>query len=79
MPEVREARRRLIFSEFFLMELAVWPPAAQHAWPRTTPRRSRSPKRSTQHIRARFPYAFTAAQDKSIGRDPRPTWPATGR
>ena len=65
MDEVREARRRLIFGEFFLMELAV-------------ALRRRSAMASTgapplevsdqvdARIRARFPFTFTAAQDGAI-------------
>ncbi len=65
MREVREGRRRLIFGEFFLMELAV-------------ALRRRSAKRSHDappvavdetldaRIRARFPFTFTGAQDRAI-------------
>jgi ATP-dependent DNA helicase RecG len=65
MDEVRRARRRLVFSEFFFMELAVAlrrrsakashdaPPVAVDA-------------RLDGRIRARFPFTFTRAQDKAI-------------
>jgi len=65
MDEVRKARRRLIFGEFFLMELAV-------------ALRRRSAMASTgappievsdevdARIRARFPFTFTGAQDRAI-------------
>ena len=65
MDEVRRARRRLVFSEFFFMELAVAlrrrsakashdaPPIAVDA-------------RLDGRIRARFPFTFTRAQDKAI-------------
>ncbi|MEA3367574.1 MAG: ATP-dependent DNA helicase RecG, partial [Planctomycetota bacterium] len=66
MEEVQQARRRLIFGEFFLMELAVV-------------LRRRSAMASTAappievadtvdaRIRARFPFTFTGAQDRAIG------------
>ena len=66
MEEVQRARRRLIFGEFFLMELAVV-------------LRRRSAMASTAappievadtvdaRIRARFPFTFTGAQDRAIG------------
>jgi len=65
MDEVRRARRRLVFSEFFFMELAVAlrrrsakashdaPPVAVDA-------------RLDARIRARFPFTFTRAQDRTI-------------
>jgi len=67
MREVHEARRRLVFSEFFLMELAV--PlrrrcaAASHNAP-AIPVGDKVEAR----IRARFPYTFTGAQDRAIGQ-----------
>jgi ATP-dependent DNA helicase RecG len=65
MKEVAEARRRLVFSEFFLMELAVWlrrrSALASHNAPPVP-----VPPKVDQHIRARFPYRFTKAQDKVV-------------
>ncbi len=65
MAEVREARRRLIFGEFFLMELAV---ALRR---RSAARVHDAPpvevdERLDERIRARFPFTFTAGQDRAI-------------
>jgi ATP-dependent DNA helicase RecG len=65
LKEVREARRRLIFSEFFLMEMAVWLRRRSAMSSHNAPPIPVSAK-VDEHIRARFPYAFTAAQDKSV-------------
>jgi ATP-dependent DNA helicase RecG len=65
MREVAEARRRLIFSEFFLMELAVWLRRRSTLASHNAPPVPVSDK-VDQHIRARFPYTFTKAQDKAI-------------
>ena len=65
MAEAKEARRRLVFGEFFLMELAVAlrrrSALASHNAP-PIPCDDKVDKR----IRARFPFTFTAAQDKAI-------------
>jgi ATP-dependent DNA helicase RecG len=66
MQEVSEARRRLIFSEFFLMELAVWLRRKSAMASHNAPPTAVSAK-VDQHIRARFPYKFTQAQDKVVG------------
>ncbi len=67
MAEVKEARRRLVFGEFFLMELAVAlrrrSALASHNAP-PIPCDDKVDKR----IRARFPFTFTAAQDKAIAQ-----------
>jgi len=67
MREVHEARRRLVFSEFFLMELAVAlrrrSAAASHNAPAIP-----VGEKVNARIRARFPYTFTAAQDRAIGQ-----------
>jgi ATP-dependent DNA helicase RecG len=65
MSEVRQARRRLVFGEFFLMELAVAlrrrSALASHNAPPIPVR-----ERVDERIRARFPFRFTAAQDRVI-------------
>ena len=65
MAEVTEARRRLVFGEFFLMELAVAlrrrSALAAHNGPPIEVSET-----IDQRIRARFPFTFTAAQDKAI-------------
>jgi ATP-dependent DNA helicase RecG len=75
MQEVAEARRRLVFSEFFLMEMAVWLRRRSVLASHNAPPVPVSAK-VDQHIRARFPYKFTGAQDrcineirKDLGRD----------
>ena len=65
MAEVTEARRRLVFGEFFVMELAVAlrrrSALAAHNGPPIEVSET-----IDQRIRARFPFTFTAAQDKAI-------------
>jgi ATP-dependent DNA helicase RecG len=65
MAEVREARRRLVFGEFFLMELAVAlrrrSALASHNGPPIP-----VSNKVDERIRARFPFRFTAAQDRVI-------------
>ena len=65
MVQVTEARRRLVFGEFFLMELAVAlrrrSTLASHNAPPIP-----ADEKVDARIRARFPYTFTAAQDKAI-------------
>ncbi|HUU91693.1 MAG TPA: DEAD/DEAH box helicase, partial [Phycisphaerae bacterium] len=65
MAEVREARRRLIFGEFFLMELAVALRRRSALASHNAPPIEVSDKVDGR-IRARFPFTFTAAQDKTI-------------
>jgi len=65
MLEVREARRRLVFGEFFLMELAVALRRRSALASHNAPPIPVSDK-VDQRIRARFPYTFTAAQDRVI-------------
>ncbi|MBM4017963.1 MAG: ATP-dependent DNA helicase RecG [Planctomycetes bacterium] len=65
MDDVRRARRRLVFGEFFLMELAVV------LRRRSTLRSHNAPpipvsEKVDARIRARFPFRFTAAQDRAI-------------
>jgi len=65
MDEVKRARRRLAFGEFFLMELAV-------ALRRRSVKASHDAppipvdERLDGRIRARFPFTFTDAQDRAI-------------
>ena len=66
MAEVNAARRRLVFGEFFLMELAV---ALRR---RSLKHLENAPPievddRLDARIRARFPFTFTEAQDRVIG------------
>jgi len=65
MADVKESRRRLVFGEFFLMELAVAlrrrSALASHNAPPIP-----VGERLDARIRARFPFAFTPAQDKAI-------------
>jgi ATP-dependent DNA helicase RecG len=65
MAEVKEARRRLVFGEFFLMELAVAlrrrSALASHNAPPVP-----ADEKVDARIRARFPFQFTRAQDKAI-------------
>jgi len=65
MAEVKEARRRLVFGEFFLMELAV---ALRRRSALTLHNAPPIPcdDKVGKRIRARFPFAFTAAQNKAI-------------
>jgi len=65
MAEVREARRRLVFGEFFLMELAVALRRRSALASHNAPPIDVSDK-VDRRIRARFPFTFTAAQDKAI-------------
>jgi len=65
MAEVSVARRRLVFGEFFLMELAVALRRRSLKGLHDAPPIPVSQK-VDERIRARFPYRFTAAQDKSI-------------
>jgi len=65
MAEVREARRRLVFGEFFLMELAVALRRRSTLASHNAPPIEVSDK-VDRRIRARFPFTFTAAQDKAI-------------
>ena len=65
MAAVKEARRRLVFGEFFHMELAValrrrLAEASHDAPPLAVS------ERLDARIRARFPFAFTDAQDRAI-------------
>jgi len=66
MDEVATARRRLIFGEFFLMELAVALRRRSALAATGAPGIEVSDKIDTR-IRARFPYTFTGAQDRAIG------------
>ena len=65
LDDVGKARRRLVFGEFFLMELAV-------ALRRRSALSSHNappipvPDKVDARIRARFPYTFTGAQDRAI-------------
>ncbi len=65
MADVAEARRRLVFGEFFLMELAVAlrrrSALASHNAPPVP-----VDEKVDGRIRKRFPFTFTAAQDKAI-------------
>ena len=65
MDEVRRARRRLVFGEFFFMEMAVAlrrrSTKASHNAPPI-----RTDDRLDARIRARFPFTFTRAQDKAL-------------
>ena len=65
MAEVREARRRLVFGEFFLMELAVALRRRSALASHNAPPIDVSDK-VDRRIRARFPFTFTGAQDKAI-------------
>ena len=65
MAEVREARRRLVFGEFFLMELAVALRRRSALASHNAPPVPVSDK-VDERIRARFPFRFTAAQDRVI-------------
>ena len=65
MLEVREARRRLVFGEFFLMELAVALRRRSALSSHNAPPVPVSDKVDGR-IRARFPFRFTAAQDRVI-------------
>ncbi|MCX5682994.1 MAG: ATP-dependent DNA helicase RecG [Planctomycetota bacterium] len=65
MIEVREARRRLVFGEFFLMELAVALRRRSALASHNAPPVPVSDK-VDERIRARFPFRFTAAQDRVI-------------
>jgi len=65
MLEVRAARRRLVFGEFFLMELAVALRRRSAALSHNAPPIPVSDKVDAR-IRARFPWRFTAAQDRAI-------------
>ncbi|MCX5655321.1 MAG: ATP-dependent DNA helicase RecG [Planctomycetota bacterium] len=65
MLEVREARRRLVFGEFFLMELAVALRRRSALSSHNAPPVPVSDK-VDERIRARFPFRFTAAQDRVI-------------
>ena len=65
MAEVAEARRRLVFGEFFLMELAV---ALRRRSALSSHNAPPIPcdEKVDARIRARFPFKFTRAQDKVI-------------
>jgi ATP-dependent DNA helicase RecG len=65
MAEAKVARRRLVFGEFFLMELAVALRRRLVASSHDAPPIAVS-ERLDARIRARFPFTFTAAQDKAI-------------
>ena len=65
MAEVTVARRRLIFGEFFLMELAVALRRRSIKSLHNAPVIA-APEKVDARIRARFPFRFTAAQDKAI-------------
>jgi ATP-dependent DNA helicase RecG len=65
MDEVREARRRLVFGEFFLMELAVALRRRSALESHNAPAIAADDTVDAR-IRRRFPYAFTAAQDRAI-------------
>ena len=65
MAEVGEARRRLIFTEFFLMELAVALRRRSALASHNAPPIPVSDKVDGR-IRARFPFQFTDAQNRSI-------------
>ena len=60
------ARRRFIYEEFFLLELAM---ALRRASVEreSTPFRIRVSEQIDQHIRARFPFELTRAQERVIG------------
>jgi ATP-dependent DNA helicase RecG len=64
--EVAEARRRLVFGEFFLMELAVALRRRSAARQHDAPPIEVTEKLDAR-IRARFPFTFTGAQDRAIG------------
>jgi len=65
MHEVTEARRRLVFGEFFLMELAV-ALRRRSALAATGAPAIPPDEKVDRRIRARFPFTFTPAQDKAI-------------
>jgi ATP-dependent DNA helicase RecG len=65
MAEVHTARRRLVFGEFFLMELAVALRQRSVMFSHNAPPLPVDEKVDAR-IRARFPYTFTRAQDKAI-------------
>jgi len=65
MEEVQQARRRLIFGEFFLMELAVVL-RRRSAMASTAAPPIEVPDTVDARIRARFPFTFTGAQDRAI-------------
>jgi len=65
MEEVGEARRRLIFGEFFLMQLAVVLRRRSVMASTAAPPIDVSEK-VDRRIRARFPFTFTGAQDRAI-------------
>jgi ATP-dependent DNA helicase RecG len=65
MDEVRRARRRLVFGEFFLMELAVALRRRSAALSHNAPPVPVGDAVDAR-IRARFPFRFTAAQDRAI-------------
>jgi len=65
MKEVGAARRRLVFGEFFLMELAVALRRRSAALSHNAPPIPVSDKVDAR-IRARFPFRFTGAQDRVI-------------
>jgi ATP-dependent DNA helicase RecG len=66
MDQVHRARRRLIFGEFFLMELAVVLRRRSATASTAAPPIEVSEKVDGR-IRARFPFTFTGAQDRAIG------------
>ena len=65
MEEIAPARRRLAYEELFLMQLAI---ALQRRWTATHARAPQLPvtPKIDEHIRRRFPFALTGAQDKVI-------------
>jgi len=65
MDEVRRARRRLVFGEFFLMQLAVVLRRRSAAASTAAPPIEVSDKVDAR-IRGRFPFTFTGAQDRAI-------------
>jgi len=66
MDEIAPARQRLAYEELFLMQLAI---GLQRRWAASYARAVGLPVTSKidEHIRRRFPFALTAAQDKVIG------------
>jgi len=79
MDEVHRARRRLVFGEFFLMQLAVVLRRRSAMASTAAPPIAVSEKVDAR-IRARFPFTFTGAQDRAIaeiGQDLARTRPMT--
>lgn len=66
LKKIPQAKRRMVFEEFFLMELAVAMRRRNARRHHDAPAIPVSPK-VDDHIRRRFPFALTAAQDRALG------------